>query len=116
MKRHAIILAQRPVKLGTTHVDRDNGRSATFEQTIGKAAGRAPHVQAGKARGVDAKRIERALELKTTAPNVGDAALHMQRQTRRNFEPRRGQALTTARDQAGHKSAKGIRAIGADAL
>ena len=116
MERHAIVLAQRPIKLGTAHVDRDNGRGAALEKAIGKAAGRATYVQAGKARGIDTKRIERTLEFKAAAPNVRNAPLNVQRQARRHLEPRRGQTLTAARDQAGHKSAKGIRAIGADAL
>lgn len=91
-------------------------RGAALEQAISKAAGRAAYVQAGKARGVDTKRIERTLELKAAAPNVRNVPLYVQRQARRHLEPRRGQTLAAARNQAGHKSAKGIRAIGADAL
>ena len=116
MERHAIVLAQRPIKLGTAHVDRNDRGGTALEQAIGKAAGRAAYVQAGKARGIDTKRIERTLELKAAAPNVRNAPLNVQRQARRHLEPRRGQTLTAARNQPGHKSAKGIRAIGADAL
>ena len=116
MQRHAIVLTQRPIELGATHVHRDNGRSSTLEQAIGKTAGRAAHIQTGKARRIDAKRIKRAFELKTAAANIGNAPLHVQRQPRDHLKARRSQALTATRDQAGHKSAKGIRAIGADAL
>ena len=113
MQRHAIVLTQRPIKLGTAHVHRDNGRSSALEQAIGKAAGRAANIQTGKARRIDTKR---AFELKTTAANIGNAPLHVQRQARDHLKARRSQTLTATRDQAGHKSAKGIRAIGADAL
>ena len=116
MQRHAIVLTQRPIKLGTAHVHRNNGRSSALEQAIGKAAGRAAHIQTAKARRIDAKRIKRAFELKTAAPNVRNAPLHVQRQARGHLKARRSQALAATRDQAGHKSAKGIRAIGADAL
>ena len=116
MQRHAIVLTQRPIKLGTAHVHRDNGRSSALEQAIGKAAGRAANIQTGKARRIDTKRIKRAFELKTTAANIGNAPLHVQRQARDHLKARRSQTLTATRDQAGHKSAKGIRAIGADAL
>ena len=116
MKRHAIVLAQRPIKLGATHIDRNNCGGAALEQAIGKAAGRAAHIQTGKARRIDVKRIKRAFELKTAAANVRDAPLHVQRQARGHLKTRRSQALAATRDQAGHKSAKGIRAIGADAL
>ena len=116
MERHAIVLAQRPIKLGTAHVDRDNGRGAALEQAISKAARGASHIEASKVRRIDPKRIERALELKAAAPNIRDAPLNVQWQARRHLEPRRGQTLTATRNQAGHKSAKGIRAIDADAL
>ena len=79
MQRHAIVLTQRPIELGATHVHRNNGRSSALEQAIGKAAGRAAYVQAGKARGIDTKRIERTLELKAAASNVRNAPLHVQR-------------------------------------
>ena len=116
MERHAIVLAQRPIKLGTAHVDRNDRDGPALKQAIGKAAGRAAYVQADKVRRINPKRIERTLELKAAAPNVRNASLNVQRQTRRHLEPRRGQTLTATRNQAGHKSAKGIRAIGADAL
>ena len=116
MERHAIVLAQRPIKLSATHIDRNDCGGAALEQAIGKAARGASHIEAGKARGIDTKRIERALELEPAAPHIGNTALHVQRQARRHLKARRGQTLAATRDQAGHKSAKGIRAIGADAL
>ena len=116
MKRHTIVLAQRPVKLGTAHVDRDNGRGTTLEQAIGEAARGAAHIEASKIRRINPERVERTLELKAAAPNVRNASLHVQRQARGHLKARRSQALAATRDQAGHKSAKGIRAIGADAL
>ena len=79
MQRHAIVLTQRPIELGATHVHRNNGRSSALEQAIGKAAGRAAYVQAGKARGIDTKRIERTLELKAAASNVRNAPFNVQR-------------------------------------
>ena len=74
MQRHAIVLTQRPIELGATHVHRDNGRSSALEQAIGKTPGRAAHIQTGKARRIDTKRIKRAFELKTAAANIGNAA------------------------------------------
>ena len=116
MQHHAIVLTQRPIELGATHVHRDNGRSSALEQAIGKAADRAAHIQTGKARRIDAKSIKRTFELKSAAANIGNAPLHVQRQAWDHLKARRSQALAATRDQAGHKSAKGIRAIGADAL
>ena len=116
MEPHALVLAQRPIKLSATHIDRNDRCGAALEQAIGKAARGAAHIEASKAHGIDPKRIERALELEPAAPHVGNTALHVQGQTGRHLKARRGQTLAATRDQAGHKSAKGIRAVGADAL
>ena len=88
VERHALVLAKRPIKLSATHIDRNDCGGAALEQAIGKAARGASHIEAGKARGIDTKRIERALELEPAAPNVGNTTLHVQRQARRHLKAR----------------------------
>lgn len=116
MERHALVLAQRPIKLGATYIDRNDRSGTALEQAIGKATRRTAHIEASKICRINPKRIECTLELEPAAPHVGNTTLHVQVQAGRHFKARRGQTLAAARDQAGHKSAKGIRAIGADAL
>ncbi len=59
------VAADFPVELAVAHVDGVHLRRAVLEQAIGEAPGGCADVEAERARGIDAERRERRLELET---------------------------------------------------
>ena len=72
-----LVVSKRPCELGAPDIDRNDTRGPSLQQAVGKPAGGAADIEAGKARRIDPKGVECALELKTAATDIGTMALNM---------------------------------------
>src|SRR5579863_5099313 len=102
MYDHSRVVAQPPVELPGSNVDRVDARGACLQQTVGESAGGRSEVRGDESGDVEAEMFESAFELQSASSHIAEFRGHFNTGLGGNKLARLGCFLAIHKDITGH--------------